>query len=80
VGTPVVASNLPVFHEIAGSVPDYLDPIDGAGWRELILDYARPDSPSRAAQIERMAGFKAPTWQAHFERVEALLTTQYITN
>ncbi len=74
-GTPVVASNLPVFQEIAGGVPDYLDPIDGAGWREAILDYARPDSPRRAAQIERMAGFQAPTWQAHFERVEALVSS-----
>ncbi len=31
-GTPVVASTLPVFREIAGTVPDYLSPIDGPGW------------------------------------------------
>jgi hypothetical protein len=64
-----------VFREIAGGVPDYLDPIDGAGWRESILDYARPDSPRRAAQIKRMAGFQAPTWRAHFERVESLTSS-----
>jgi glycosyltransferase involved in cell wall biosynthesis len=72
-GTPVIASALPVFREIAGDVPDYLDPLDGPGWSEAILDYAQPGSPRRAAQLQRMDGFEAPTWQRHFELVEGLL-------
>jgi hypothetical protein len=72
-GTPVVASALPVFREVAGDVPDYLDPLDGAAWSNAVLDYAQPASPRRAAQLARMAGFSAPTWQRHFETVEGLL-------
>ena len=72
-GTPVVASDLPVFREIAGEIPDYLDPLDGVGWRDAIVDYAQPDSTRRADQLGRMAGWQAPTWVAHFESVEALM-------
>ncbi len=72
-GLPVIASELPAFREIAGDIPEYLDPLDGKRWRELIEDYARPDSPLRAAQCQRMNGFAAPTWEAHFEQVEILM-------
>lgn len=72
-GTPVIASDLPVFREIAGGIPEYLNPLDGLGWREAILDYSHLDSPRREAQLARMDRWQAPTWQAHFERVEAFL-------
>ncbi len=72
-GVPVLASDLPVFREIAGDVPDYLDPLDGPGWRRAVLDHARADSPLRAAQLQRLRGFQAPTWAAHFTTVEAAL-------
>ncbi len=29
VGTPVIATDLPAFREAAGSIPEYLDPLDG---------------------------------------------------
>jgi glycosyltransferase involved in cell wall biosynthesis len=64
-GTPVLASDLPVFREVAGDIPDYLDPLDGPGWRDAILAYAAPDHPRRAAQRARLAGFVPPRWQAH---------------
>ncbi len=73
VGLPVIASSLPVFREIAGVVPDYLDPLDGTGWLDAIRDYTQPGSPRRAAQIKRMAGFTPPDWRLHFDRVEDLL-------
>ena len=72
-GVPVIASRLPVFREIAGSIPDYLDPLDGLGWMRAIEAYAAPDSAARAAQLERIKGFVAPTWQKHFDIVEAFL-------
>jgi glycosyltransferase involved in cell wall biosynthesis len=72
-GTPAIVSELPTFREIAGDVPDYLDPLDGRGWAEAIREYARDDSPRRAAQLQRMQGFETPTWDRHFERVEGLL-------
>ena len=70
-GTPVIASNLPVFREIGGDVPDYLDPLDADAWEQLILGYAQAESAVRAAQLKRLSGFQAPTWDEHFSRVEA---------
>ena len=72
-GVPVIASDLPVFREFAGDVPDYADPLDGRRWLDLIEDYARPNSARRAAQLARMPHFVAPTWEQHFERVDRLL-------
>ncbi len=74
-GVPVIASNLPVFHEIAGDVPDYLDPLDGLGWRKLLLDYAQPNSPARAAQLARMQGYSVPSWDGHFAVVAPFVRT-----
>lgn len=72
-GMPVIASDLEVFREIAGDIPDYLDPLDGLGWRGAILDFAQPDSSRRRAQVARMAGYVVPSWAAHFRQVEALM-------
>lgn len=75
-GIPVIASNLPVFNEIAGDVPDYIDPLDGKCWKDMIMDYAQTDSVHRAAQIIRIQHFLAPTWTAHFQKVDAFLTEE----
>jgi glycosyltransferase involved in cell wall biosynthesis len=72
-GVPVIASDLPVFREFAGDVPEYADPLDGRRWLELIENYAQPDSARRAAQIARMPSFTAPTWDQHFEQVDRLV-------
>lgn len=72
-GTPVIASDLPVFRELAGDIPEYLDPLDGMGWRQAILDYAAAESPRRSAQLARMAGWQTPGWPAHFEKIEAFM-------
>lgn len=73
-GTPVIASDLPVFREIAGDVPLYCDPLDGPAWERAILDYMA-DIPDRARQLAAMAGYRAPDWPAHFARVERWLET-----
>ncbi|MET0239739.1 MAG: glycosyltransferase family 1 protein [Sphingobium sp.] len=74
-GTPVIASDLPVFAEIAGDVALRIDPNDGAAWDAAIRDYARPDSAARAAQMERLvaSGFRVPEWDAHFRVVDRLV-------
>jgi glycosyltransferase involved in cell wall biosynthesis len=72
-GTPVIASKLSVFRELAGDIPDYLSPIDGLGWSEVIEAYAHDDSPARAAQLTRMAGWRPPRWEDHFGLVERWL-------
>jgi len=72
-GVPVIASDLPVFREFAGEIPEYADPKDAKRWAELVLDYARPDGARRAAQLERMKGFRPTTWDDHFRIVERFL-------
>ncbi len=74
-GVPVIASDLPVFREIAGDIPTYLSPDDETGWEATILDYANMNNASRAVQLERMRGFQPPCWESHFEKVEGWLQT-----
>ncbi|MEO6091854.1 MAG: glycosyltransferase family 1 protein [Novosphingobium sp.] len=73
-GTPVIASDRPVFREIAGDIPTYLDPLDGPGWERAILEFIG-ESPERRRQKRLMAGYVAPDWAAHFAIVEGWLNT-----
>jgi len=72
-GVPAIANDLPAFREIAGDIPEYAGPRDSRRWRDLIADYARPDSALRAAQLQRLAGFRATTWEGHFQTVDDFL-------
>ena len=64
-GTPVIASTLPALREAGGFVPEYLDPLDGTGWIEAILEYTNPASPRRQAQLARLCAWRAPSWDVH---------------
>jgi glycosyltransferase involved in cell wall biosynthesis len=68
-GVPVIASDIPALREVGGDVPEYLDPIDGLGWLDMILSYAQPDSIRRAAQFDRMLGWSPTGWDRHIETV-----------
>jgi len=72
-GVPAICSDLPALREVGGGVPDYLDPLDGVAWRAAIRDYAAPGSDARAAQLRRMAGWRAPRWDSHFAQVDGVL-------
>lgn len=74
-GVPVIASNLPVFHEVGQGVPDLLRPTDEDGWLAAISDYARPDSARRASQLARIERFKTPDWEGHFEAVDRFIAS-----
>jgi glycosyltransferase involved in cell wall biosynthesis len=72
-GTPAICSDLPALREVGRAAPDYLDPLDGAAWRTMILDYARPDSAARRAQLARLSAWQCPSWSDHFGQVDELL-------
>lgn len=72
-GIPVIASDLAVFREIAGHIPELLPLDDEDAWVAALTDYADENSPRRAQQIMRLEGYSAPTWSGHFDRIEALL-------
>ena len=66
-GVPTICSDLPALREVGGDVPEYLDPLDGTGWMDAILAYARNDSPRRAAQLRRLPDWQIPRWSTHME-------------
>lgn len=71
VGVPVIASRIPAHDEIAEGFAELLDPLDGPAWLEAIEEYALEGSDRRAAQCARIAGYRAPTWAAHFAAVRS---------
>jgi len=73
-GAPVIASDLPVFREIAGDIPTYLDPLDSNVWEAAIVEFSA-DNGARYAQLRRMKSFRLPDWDSHFEKVEGWLRT-----
>src|SRR5438067_505392 len=72
-GVPAIASDLPVFREIAADIPEYLDPLDALGWLRCIESFCQPDSPLRESQLLKMSRFIPPAWAKHFETFEGLL-------
>lgn len=68
VGVPVICSDIPAHHEVGGTVPDYVDPLDGPGWKSLIQDFAI-SGPAYQAQQQRMPHWHEPTWAEHMEIV-----------
>ena len=68
-GVPVLASDIESLREVGGDVPEYLDPIDGMGWFDAIIEYARPDSVRRAAQLERLLHWAPVSWEGHIDKV-----------
>jgi glycosyltransferase involved in cell wall biosynthesis len=68
VGTPVLCSDISALREAGGEAPDYLDPLDGPGWKAMILDHAAR-GPNHAAQMLRLAQWRAPTWDQHIDVV-----------
>lgn len=68
-GTPVIASDLPVFREIAPSIPCFIEPDDRATWALTIRQFVG-DDPERARQLDRMSAYIPPTWSKHFAIVD----------
>lgn len=63
--TPVICSDLSVFHEAGQELAIYISPIDSAQWKEEILKFANDDG-YREHQIHRLKKFQIPTWDSHF--------------
>ena len=72
-GVPALCSDIPALRETGGAVPEFLDPLDGPGWHQAILDYAAPQSPRRAAQLARLAAWRPPRWDAYFAAVDRFI-------
>jgi glycosyltransferase involved in cell wall biosynthesis len=69
VGTPVIASDLAVYREVAGDIPTYVNPVNADGWEAAVRSFVG-DSPARERQRLAVAGYVAPEWRSHFAAVE----------
>jgi len=74
VGTPVIASDLPVFRELVCDIPTYLDPADADAWEEAIRSFIAKGTEYQR-QKSRMHGYPVPKWRGHFVAVEDWLST-----
>ncbi|MGH6985838.1 MAG: glycosyltransferase family 4 protein [Caulobacteraceae bacterium] len=63
-GTPVIASDIPVHRELAPEA-ELIDPLDGSAWAAAIRRQT-------LSPLRRVA-YEAPTWEAHFDQVSILL-------
>ena len=60
-GSRVIASDLPVFREIAGNAPLYVSPLDGLGWRRAIVEclgQTQPQALDRAGILAEGYGWE----------------------
>lgn len=62
-GVPVICADLPVYREIAGRIPTYLDPLDGPGWKHAILSSATRNEKKAPEHVS------VPSWESHFATV-----------
>lgn len=75
--TPVIASDLAVFKEIADDVPDYVDPVDVMAWIDIITNYTLKPNELRAAQLSRLTQFQSFSWEQHFNVVTPQINTLF---
>lgn len=71
-GTPVIASDLPIFHEIAGDIPTYVDPHDQGAWEHAVRSFLE-NGEDRARQLRQIRTYRSPDWNQHFQTVEKWL-------
>ena len=72
-GVPVIASDIPVFHEIGDGRLMTIDPTDGPRWRAAIRAFTAGDLQERAAYLAKLDGYSGPDWPSFFEKIEAFL-------
>lgn len=71
-GTPVIATDLPVYREVVGDIPTYLQPDDIEAWTNVIREFIG-EPPERQRQKQVIKHFRAPDWHSHFAKVEQWL-------
>ena len=68
-GTQVVASDLPVIHEVLGNIPIYASPVDMYSWRKTIQALTAETEARQSSGSTAEPSATLPTWDDHFNRV-----------
>ena len=66
-GTVAVVNPLPVYREILGNNPVYVDVADMYSWQTTILELSKAEKPRQTVATGGIG--KVPTWQEHFNLV-----------
>ncbi len=69
-GTPVVASDIPVFREVARGSALHHGVVDGPGWMRTIRELADRSSETTRRARDMAGRFVAPTWSGYFDAIE----------
>ncbi|TXN21167.1 glycosyltransferase family 1 protein [Methylobacterium sp. WL9] len=72
-GLPVIASDIPVHREIGHGFSQFLDPLDGPGWRTAIEALSERSSSLRSSLAARFTGYRVPGWPAHLDKLDAAI-------
>jgi glycosyltransferase involved in cell wall biosynthesis len=78
-GSPVIASDLPVFREIGGGIPLLINPADGDAWEAAIAQFIR-GCAELERQKEKLTRYQPPNWEAHFGVIDLWLQKLTIRN
>ena len=71
-GTPVVASDVAVFHEVTQERATFLSPLNGEAWRDVIKRMTG-DKDYAAERRAEAAKFEPPIWSGYFEELDRFL-------
>jgi glycosyltransferase involved in cell wall biosynthesis len=74
IGTPAIASDIPVFREVTQGRATFLSPLNGLAWAEEISRLSFEPRYCRSRRAEA-ALFEAPTWQGYFSDLEAFFAS-----
>ena len=69
-GTPVIASDIPVFREISQGCATLLAPLNGGDWRETILAFPNEQPSAWNAAKAKALQFRVPNWRDYFSGLE----------
>jgi glycosyltransferase involved in cell wall biosynthesis len=71
--TPVIASDIPVCHEVTQGCAIYKNPLDGPGWITSIKALSRRHSPTWREAHLRTLQYRPPEWEQHISAVSQFL-------
>lgn len=72
-GTPVICNDLPIYREVLGDIPIYVNVSQGYLWAETIKRLANEQTTHTSGAKGALDPFDPPSWDAHFKTVLSLI-------
>jgi len=72
-GTPVICSDIPVFHEASSALATFINPLDAITWQRTILDFCDSSKNTHDDAVKALKSYSPPRWEDHFIILDVLL-------